>query len=1731
MAQLIPVTFAEACHLASLGITSEAIKFGTCTMESDRFITICETVAGQANVVMIDLINGNQVTRRPISAEAAIMNPTSKIIALRAGAQVQMFNLDAKAKIKAHQMEEAVVFWRWVNPSVIAMVTPTSCFHWSLEGDSAPTKVFDRHATLGAGSQIINYKVSHDGKWCLLIGISQGEGGVIQGTMQLYSVEKRVSQVLSGHTGSFAQIKVAGRTDVAQVLCFTEKKADSPQYKLFVMEVGRDKDAPGGVFRLQPQPIPMPAEAPNDFPVAMQVGTKHELLYMITKMGYLFMFDIHSGKPLYRAKITNETIFVTTEHTSTGGMLGVTARSGQVLMIGMNEATLVPYIAGTLRDNQLAIDLASRLNLPGGDELYAAEFGRLLSLNDVPAAARMAATSPQGILRTPETIQRFQSLPTVPGQPAPIFQYFSILLETQKLSKLESLELARPVVQQGKAQLLEKWLKEDKLECSEELGDILAVVDINMALSVYLRANVTEKAINCFLQRGEYDKVVAYAAKVGYRADYSFMIQNLIRQNPQNAMEFARKLVTAETGPLIDLNQTVEIFMSMNRIQETTALLLDALKGNKKEEGHLQTKLLEINLRGGSPQVADAILQNEMFTHYDRQYVAKLCEQAGLFQRALEHYTDLIDVKRVMANTHVLNPEFLVNYFGTLSREATLEVLKDMLGRNMRQNLNLVVQVASKYVEQIGSDLLIQMFEQFKSAEGLFYFLGQIVNFSQEPIVHYKYIEAAAKMGNVKEVERVCRDSTVYEPEPVKKLLMELKLPDPRPLIHVCDRHDYIEEMTGYLYTNNLLKYIEVYVTKVSPQRTPQVVGKLLDVDCNEDFVRSLLNAVGLACPVEELVEQVERRNRLRLLQPWLEARIATGNTETATHNAIGKIYITLNRDPQAFLRNNQFYDPAVLGRYCEKLDPSLAFIAYKRANGACDDDLIRVTSANGLFKDQARYLVEKQDMELWAKVLQPAEGGGDTAHRRALIDQVVQTALPETKNADEVSTTVKAFMQAELPEELIELLERIVLQGSEFSNNSNLQNLLILTAMRVDKERVMDYINRLDNFDGPEIAAFAVTEQYELYEEAYVIYTKTAKKTTDTAEKTKLNVHAVEVLVDHLKQLDRAKEFAERVNDVAVWSKLAKAQLDEDLVNEAIHSFIKAKDASHYPDVIQRASSTGLYANMIPYLKMARLEIKEALLDTELIYSYAKSNQLADLEEFIAAPNIANIQEIGERCFNEGMYEAARTLFSNINNNAKLALCHIKLNAFREAVDAAQRANSVSTWKEVNIACVKAKEFRLAAMCGLHIIVHPDHLEELILHYERAGHPEELINLMETGLGAEGAHAGVYTELGILYSKYKPEKLMEHIKIFHNRMNLPKLLRACERAYMWAEAVYLFKADSQHDNAVKTMIDHSVCFNHETFLDCIQKARNQEIYYKGIQFYLEQEPLLLERLLQVLTPSLDHSRVVHLMRKSEQLPMIMQYLKSVQKENLSAVNEALNELYIEDENYESLRQSIDDYDNYDQIALAQKVEKHELLEFRRIAAYIFKKNKRWQQSVQISQGDKMYKDAIDTAAESKDAELAEELLRFFVQIQDKECFSACLYTCFALVSPDVAMELAWRNGCMDFAMPFMIQYMRNLHDKVEAINERTKPKKKEEADEVSAAAAGMIYGDSGMMGGVPMLANVAFNPGMGMVGMDMGMGMGMQPGMGMPGQQGYGQQGYGYGGAPGYGGVQYQQY
>lgn len=178
---------------------------------------------------------------------------------------------------------------------------------------------------------------------------------------------------------------------------------------------------------------------------------------------------------------------------------------------------------------------------------------------------------------------------------------------------------------------------------------------------------------------------------------------------------------------------------------------------------------------------------------------------------------------------------------------------------------------------------------------------------------------------------------------------------------------------------------------QVNPCRLPIVVGGLLDVDCSEDAIKQLIINTRGKFDIDELVEEVEKRNRhlfhcpiytvlelfvapilftdivdiknmsykmfvrvrtkhlsvradffrLKLLTSWLEMRVQDGATDAATHNALAKIYIDANNNPERFLRENPYYDSRVVGKYCEKRDPHFACLAYER--GQCDVELVNV--------------------------------------------------------------------------------------------------------------------------------------------------------------------------------------------------------------------------------------------------------------------------------------------------------------------------------------------------------------------------------------------------------------------------------------------------------------------------------------------------------------------------------------------------------------------------------------------------------------------------------------------------------------------------------------------------------------------------------------------------------------------------------------------------------------------
>lgn len=129
------------------------------TLESDHYVCVRQKLTEDANpeVIIVNLKNNNEVMRRPIKADSAIMHWDRQVIALKANQRtLQVFDLAQKSKIQSANMNEDVVYWKWISDSALGMVTDSAVFHWKIfdAANSVPQKLFDRNSNLAVSTVI-----------------------------------------------------------------------------------------------------------------------------------------------------------------------------------------------------------------------------------------------------------------------------------------------------------------------------------------------------------------------------------------------------------------------------------------------------------------------------------------------------------------------------------------------------------------------------------------------------------------------------------------------------------------------------------------------------------------------------------------------------------------------------------------------------------------------------------------------------------------------------------------------------------------------------------------------------------------------------------------------------------------------------------------------------------------------------------------------------------------------------------------------------------------------------------------------------------------------------------------------------------------------------------------------------------------------------------------------------------------------------------------------------------------------------------------------------------------------------------------------------------------------------------------------------------------------------------------------------------------------------------------
>lgn len=342
-----PITINELVQLSHIGIPNDQVTWSRVTMTSDKWIAVrhdnrSDFSARRAVVTVLSPIEGTISYAGSTSADSVLMNPTQPLIALKAGLRFEVFNLDSKELVSKIKFHEPVIYWTWLTPEVIAMVSDTAAYHWEVRPNlnAAPEQVFLRHNRL-AFTEIVSYKGDPTLKWLALTGLTP-EDERISGVTQLYNRDEDITQCISAHAVCFSSYHFPGNPYPSTVFCVSNRETQD-HGKVHVIELGPYKTGNFAPRNCYDHLHFLDDLERYDFPISLQISVDYGLLFVITKYGYLYMCDMETAMCLCCTRVAIDVIFAAALNTNSQGILAIT-RGGQVITVDIKKDGFISFL-------------------------------------------------------------------------------------------------------------------------------------------------------------------------------------------------------------------------------------------------------------------------------------------------------------------------------------------------------------------------------------------------------------------------------------------------------------------------------------------------------------------------------------------------------------------------------------------------------------------------------------------------------------------------------------------------------------------------------------------------------------------------------------------------------------------------------------------------------------------------------------------------------------------------------------------------------------------------------------------------------------------------------------------------------------------------------------------------------------------------------------------------------------------------------------------------------------------------------------------------------------------------------------------------------------------------------------------------------------------------------------------------------------------------------------------
>lgn len=288
----------------------------------------------------------------------------------------------------------------------------------------------------------------------------------------------------------------------------------------------------------------------NDFPIRVIYDSNVKLVFVYTKFGFVFIIEPETGVCVLNEKYSDSPLYLIAPSTDQTQHF-VLNKKGDIIQTNIDMETFFANCIGKgVAFFESVGIIMDNLPLIEQESIYRNQFDKLKNSEMYQDALFLVAKSSKPFMRTFEYLSSIKDFPNVNNTSA-LLEYFAIILEDDKLNEVESLELVQLALKKKKIDIVRKWLAEDQIFCTTQLGDLVLPENPELALQIYEKSKSNSMTAHCLAILGKFDEFTALIKSTSEKVDLNIISSKLIKSHIHLLPRFLLSIIEANVS-LID---------------------------------------------------------------------------------------------------------------------------------------------------------------------------------------------------------------------------------------------------------------------------------------------------------------------------------------------------------------------------------------------------------------------------------------------------------------------------------------------------------------------------------------------------------------------------------------------------------------------------------------------------------------------------------------------------------------------------------------------------------------------------------------------------------------------------------------------------------------------------------------------------------------------------------------------------------------------------------------------------------------------------------------------------------------------------------------------------------------------------------------------------------------------------------------------------------------------------